>query len=295
MQPVLLKLGPIPINSYGLMIGIGFIVGLTLVLRDARKAGLNDKAMADAAFYVLPIAILGTRLLHIIMFPANYSWNDPIGWIAIWRGGLVFQGALPVSMLFLWFYLKKRNVDFWKVCDVTAPYLPLAHAFGRMGCFLNGCCYGLPSDMPWAIPFRRIPWDTSLPVTGSLVFRDHLQRFADLTPDSHWSHPVHPTQLYEALGLVAMCLLIRWIGKRWHPYDGVMVPVYFVMYGTLRFIVEFFRGDHNPTSLFGLSDQQLFSVAFALFGVVMYFVLARRRRGAERLRTGEKVSGKKKG
>lgn len=276
MQPVLFRLGPVPINGYGLMIGIGFLTGLALVLRDARKAGLADKVIADAAFFTLPIAIAGTRLLHIIMFPENYSWNDPIGWIAIWKGGLVFQGAIPAAMLFLYFYLRHHNLDFWKFCDVTAPYLPLAHGFGRIGCFLNGCCYGKPSNMPWAFPFRRVPWDTSQPATGSPVFLDHVRRFSDVTLDSHWSHPVHPTQLYAAVGLVTICLIILFIRKHFHPYDGFLVPVYFILYGILRFIVEFFRGDHNPTHIFNLSDQQIFSLVFIAFGIAVYFLIPRR-------------------
>ena len=92
MLPVLFRIGPVPINSYGLMIATGFLVALYFILRDARKAGLDEKAISDAAFFVLPIGILGTRSLHIVMYPETYSWSDPVGWFAIWRGGLVFQG-----------------------------------------------------------------------------------------------------------------------------------------------------------------------------------------------------------
>ena len=276
MQPVLFRLGPIPINSYGLMIGVGFLVSLMLLLRDARRAGLNDKVISDAAFFTLPIGILGTRLLHIIMFSENYSLSDPIGWIAVWRGGLVFQGALPAAMTFLYIYLRRQKVDFWRVCDVTAPYLPLAQAFGRMGCFLNGCCYGKPSDAPWAFPFRRVPWDLGEAVTGSPVFLDHVRRFSDVSLDSHWSHAVHPTQLYSILGLLLISGTIVMARRRWYPYAGFLVPVYFVLYGVFRFIVEFFRGDHNPVHVFGLSDQQLFSLIFAGVGVALFFLLARR-------------------
>ena len=280
MLPQLFKIGPVPINSYGLMIAIGFLVGLFLVLRTARKWGMNDKVLADAAFFVLPIGILGCRLLHIILFPSAYSWDDPLGWIAVWRGGLVFQGGPPAGILFLWWYLPRHGVSFWRTVDAATPFLPLAHGFGRLGCFLNGCCYGKPSDAPWAIAFPRIPRDTSLPVMGSRVYEDHLRRFSDLSPDVHlWSHPVHPTQLYEFAGLMALCGFLLLLRKKWYPYVGFQLPIYLIGYGVLRFIVEMYRGDHNPTHFLGLTDQQFFSVVFAILGVVLYFVL-RRRPGA---------------
>ena len=278
MQPVLFELGPLKVHSYGLMIAVGFLTALYLLQRDASKKGFDPKVFADLAFILLPLGIAGTRIAHIIMFPENYSWDDPLGWIAIWRGGLVFQGAPPVALAFVYFWFKKHNVPFWQGCDLMFPYAPLAHGIGRIGCFLNGCCYGRPSDVPWAIPARRVPWDLSKEVIGNAGFLDHLRRFSDVSVNSHWSHPMHPTQLYSFVGLVMICGVILLLRKRWNPYPGFTMPVYFFLYGVFRFIVEFYRGDHNPVHILGLSDQQLFSVAFAVFGAALFVVLGLRAR-----------------
>ncbi len=280
MYPILFEIGPLKINSYGLMIAVGFLTGLYFIQRDAVKRGMPPKVFADMAFIVLPLGIAGTRIAHIVMFPEYYSWDDPIGWIAIWRGGLVFQGGPPVALAFVYYWFKKHNIPFWKGCDVMFPYLPMGHGFGRVGCFLKGCCYGLPTDVPWAIPARRDPWDLSEPVTGSPAFIEHLSRFSDVTAQSHWSHPIHPTQLYSFAGLLIICGILLALRRYWNPFAGFTVPAYLVLYSAFRFIVEFYRGDHNPVHLFGLSDQQVFSVFFVLLGVGVFIFLQIRARKA---------------
>lgn len=286
MLPVLFEIGPIKIHTYGLMIAIGFLTALFFVQRDAEKRGLPPKVFADMAFILLPLGIIGTRVAHIIMFPEQYSWSDPLGWIAVWKGGLVFHGGPPVAIAFVWYWLRKHDVPFWRSCDILFPYLPMAHGFGRVGCFMYGCCYGRPTDVPWAIPARRVPWDTNDPVTGSAAYLEHLNRFSDVTLDSHWSHPIHPTQLYSVAGLMVICGIILLLRRYWSPYDGFTMPAYFVLYGLFRFVVEFFRGDHNPVHIFGLSDQQVFSIVFALTGIMLFFFLRTRKPGGSVQRQG---------
>jgi len=260
------------------MIAIGFLTSLYLIQRDSRKAGIDPQVVSNMAFWCLLLGIAGTRLLHIIMFPETYAWNDPVGWIAIWRGGLVFQGAVPPVVLYCWFAVRKHHISFWKLADVAMPYVPLAHAFGRIGCFLNGCCYGRTTSVPWAIRFPRVPWDLSKPATGSPAFLDHCQQYGSLSINAdHWSFPVHPTQLYGAAGLAATCLLLLYIRKRWHPVPGLTFPLYFIFYGSGRVFVEFFRGDHNPTILRVLTSQQVISFLFVIFGVLLLLVLLARR------------------
>lgn len=280
MFPILFEIGPLKINSYGLMIAVGFLTALFFAQRDAVKRGLSPKVFADMAFILLPLGIAGTRIAHIIMFPESYSWDDPIGWIAIWRGGLVFQGGMPVGLAFVYYWFKKHDIPFWKGCDVMFPYLPMAHGFGRVGCFLKGCCYGLPTEVPWAIPARRDPWDLAEPVTGSPAFIEHLSRYSDVTVQSHWSHPIHPTQLYSFAGLLIICGILLAARRYWNPFAGFTVPAYLVLYGVFRFIVEFYRGDHNPVHVLGLSDQQIFSLVFALSGVGLFVFLRIRARKA---------------
>ncbi len=271
MYPTLLKIGPVPINSYGLMIAIGFIVATYFMRRDAAARDIDPDLIYDMGFWALIIGIVSTRLLHIIMYPENYAWSDPIGWIAIWRGGLVFQGAVPAVVFYCWWRLRRAKVPFWRTADAVMPYVPLGHAFGRMGCLFKGCCYGQRTEVPWGIRFPRVPWDLSQGAMDSPAYLDHCKRFSEMSSHSdHWSYPIHPTQLYAAAGLVSICLIMLAMRKKWHPFEGFTLPAYFTLYGILRFIVEYFRGDHNPTHILSLSDQQVFSLLFSLTGILLF-------------------------
>jgi len=290
MFPTLFEIGPFPIHSfkigpfaihlYGLMIAIGFLTALHLSRRDGAKAGMDPNVIGGMAFWGLLFGILGARVFHIILYPEGYSWTDPVGWIAIWQGGLVFQGALPGAFVYLVYACRKNKISFWKGGDLALPYVALAHAFGRVGCFLNGCCYGKRTDLPWGIPFPRIPWDLTQPATGSPAYLEHCQRFSELsTRINHWSYPVHPTQLYGVVGLLALCLILLFLRKHWHPFTGFVMPVYFALYGVGRFFVEYLRGDHNPMVFGALSVQQVISVITVIAGIVLFLILRQWSRG----------------
>ena len=278
MLPVLLEIGPVKLHSYGLLIAIGFLIALHFVRRDAAVAGSNPDVFTNLAFWVFPLVILGMRVELILLYPQYFSWNAPLDWFAIWKGGLVFQGAIPVAVPFIWYYLSRHSIPFLNACDVFVPYVPLGHAFGRLGCFMYGCCYGRPTELPWGIPARRVPWDVSVPPEGSPAFMDHLSQFADVTVSSHWSHAIHPTQLYSAVGLSIMCWLLLRVRARWSHIAGITLGAYGLTYGFFRFVVEFFRGDHNPTNFGSLTDQRVFSVGLSLAGAALIVYLVRRSR-----------------
>lgn len=264
MFPVLLELGPIKLHMYGLMIALGFLTALHFMRRDAQqRLGINPDDMTHMALWALFWGVLGTRVMHIIMFPSAYSWSDPIGWIALWNGGLVFQGALPAAAGYAVWTLRRRNISFWGMCDVVFPWIPMAQAFGRMGCFFNGCCHGWPSDAPWATSFPP-----GSPPHGAYPGG----------PEG-WSMAVHPTQLYSVVllfAIAAMLYLIRW---RFSSIVGVLLPAYLALYGIKRFVVEIFRGDGNPTELTGglMSNQQAFSLLFVVAGIGLLVWLWRRQ------------------
>ena len=257
MYPILLKIGPLPIHTYGFLIAVGFITSLFFMRRDAVKASIDPDFVSDTAFWVLLLGLAGTRVLHIIMYRHEYSWQDPIGWLAVWRGGLVFQGALPPAIAYCFYVLQKKHINPWRFADVVCPYIPLGHAFGRLGCFCYGCCYGKRTDSLLGIPFRRVPFDLTIPAEGSPAFLDHAQRYG-LPADAQWSYPVHPTQLYEVVLLLAILTVLLLARSRWLPFSGFTLPAYLGLYGTGRFLIEFVRGDHNPRYLGVLSGQQLF-------------------------------------
>lgn len=262
MHPILFNLFGLPLHMYGLSIALGFLLIVYLMQRDFGKLGISGDDISEMAFGVLLVGAAGTRLLHIIMFPQDYSLSDPIGWIAVWRGGLVFQGALFTAIPYAWWALRKRGIPFWLAADHALPYVPIAQAFGRMGCFFNGCCFGEPTAMPWGLSFPP-----GSPVAGSY-------------PDpagNGWSMHVHPTQLYSVVLLLTMSGLMLFMRGRWTPFAGYMFPMYFILYGIKRFIVECFRGDHNPTNLGGgiLSNQQVICVAMIFIGGAAFAYMKR--------------------
>lgn len=274
MHPTILELGPLTLHSYGLMIAIGFITILYFMQRDARKVGVDPQAIGDMAFWTLIIGVIATRFTHIVMFPQHYTWDDPFGWIDVRRGGLVFQGAIPAAVLYVSWSLKRRNLSFRTVADVVMPYVPVAQAFGRGGCFLKGCCHGNRADqLPWAIRFPE----------GSPAFNTHQQHFPDFPVDATWSFPVHPTQIYSICLLLGMCGLLLLLRKK-RTFEGVTFPAYFAFYGVCRFIVEIYRGDGNPTHRwlgFDFSTQQLFCLGMIVFGIAAwYFFRATRDKNA---------------
>lgn len=263
------------------MIAVAFLLCLYLIQRDAERAGFDPKLFADLAFVVLPLGLAGTRIAHIIMFPEYYSWSDPVGWIAVWNGGLVFQGGPPPALAYTWWFFRKKGIPFWKGIDLALPYVPLGHALGRIGCFLKGCCYGAPSDVPWAVQFPRVLAPDGEHITGSPAFLDHLKRFSDVTVESTHAHAIHPTQLYSFVGLMCLLGIMLSLRKWWNPFPGFTLPVYFVLYGIFRFIVEFYRDDDNPILAFGLSDQQLFSLGGAAIGLILFIILARYNKNSD--------------
>ena len=193
MYPVLLEIGPLTLHMYGLMIAVGFLVALYLMQREAKKVGVDPNVISEVGFWALLVGVAGTRLLHIIMYSEHYSWSDPFGWINLTRGGLVFQGALPVVFLYTYIAFRRRGVPFLKGCDIVLPFVPLAQAFGRVGCLFYGCCFGARADGLW--------WAIRFPA-GSPVHAAHLHGVDALKYSALSSYPVHPTQLYSAFGLL---------------------------------------------------------------------------------------------
>jgi phosphatidylglycerol:prolipoprotein diacylglycerol transferase len=275
MYPVILKLGPITLHSYGLMLAVGFLIGLYFLRKDAVKFGINPDVVSDGAFWTLLVALAGSRILFIIMYPEGFSWRKPLEWFAIWQGGLVFQGAILPAVGFIYYYARRHQANFFDAMDMAVPWVALGHGVGRIGCFLNGCCFGERSDLPWAISFPRVPHDLTHTPTGCPAYLTHVERYG-LNPSAElWSFPVHPTQIYGVLGLLAACGILLYTRSHWRPFYGSTMSIYFVLYGLGRFLVEFIRDDGNPVRVAGFTDQQLMAVASVIFGLVLLIVLSR--------------------
>ena len=240
-------IGPIPIRLYGLMIGLGFIIGVFLAARRAKKEGINPDRVMDLGVYVLLSAIVGSRILFVLTNLGAFAAN-PLDAFALWKGGLVFYGGLIAAVPIGIWYVKRHGLPVWQTADIVAPSIALAHAFGRLGCFFAGCCYGAPCNGPVCITYNDIH---------------------SIAPQGV---PLFPTQLMESGGdlLIFAALIVL---HRYKKFDGQVFWTYGLAYAVLRFIIEFFRGDEIRGLYFDnlISTSQIIAIGiFVLSGIMLW-------------------------
>ena len=246
MLPILLKLGPITIRMYGVMVVIGFLLALRLIMVQIRRRQLPQDQVLDLVLYMMLAGFAGARFSYVI-FNLSYYAAYPFEIFKIWQGGLVFYGGFVAALGALyWFCRKNEGFSFWAMADLFAPAVALGHTFGRIGCFCAGCCYGLPTNAFWGVKFF------------------HAQALAPL------NLRLHPTQLYEAGGTFGIFVFLYWLYHRSLP-EGEISGMYLFLYGLLRFHIEFLRGDDRGGYLIWLSPSQwvaLLSIAIGI-GLLM--------------------------
>lgn len=229
MHPVLFTIGSFAVYSYGVMVALGFAVATFFVWRGAEQFGFDRNKVVDVMIIALVSGIIGARALYVMINLAYYRQN-PLEALNLSRGGLVWYGGFIVSFLTLVIYTRRARWDLWKLLDLIAPYIALAQGFGRIGCFLNGCCYGVEAPR------------------GNF--------FSVLYPGEHALR--HPSQLYSAVLLFGLFAILKaWQDRR--RFAGEIFLGYCMLYATKRFLVEFLRGD-NPKLFLGLTMSQEISV-----------------------------------
>ncbi|MEK6673130.1 MAG: prolipoprotein diacylglyceryl transferase [Nitrospirota bacterium] len=254
MFPVLIKLGPLTLHTYGLLVAVGFLTGLFFAVRQAKRQGISSERILDLGFYILLAAIIGSRLLFVATTPEHYL-SHPLEIFKIWEGGLVFYGGLIFAVPVAVWYMNRHGLDKWTMADIFAPSIAIGHAIGRLGCFSAGCCYGAPAEgLPWAVTFLH---PETLATRGV---------------------PLHPAQIYESLGELANFFLLITLRKH-QSFKGQLFWTYILFYSVLRFVVEFFRGDEIRGFIFaGISTSQAISVIMAAVAVVVYVTKLSRKR-----------------
>lgn len=217
MHPDLFSIGPLTLHTYGLFVAIGFISALLFTVKIAKTSGINAHQVTDMAFVMILWAVIGSRLMYVL-FNFSFYLEDPIVIFKIWEGGLVFSGGLLAAVLALAWAVKRQGLSFWAAADLWAPGVALGQAIGRIGCFMAGCCYGKPTEMPWGVVFS------------------HPRSLAPL-------HIVlHPTQLYSALiGFIIFLVLAIFYAKE--HFRGQVVLWFLILHSTGRLVIERFRGD----------------------------------------------------
>ncbi|HUV50406.1 MAG TPA: prolipoprotein diacylglyceryl transferase [Anaerolineae bacterium] len=248
MHPVLLKLGPFSIYTYGFFIAMGFIAGILLAKREAMRLGEDPERIMDLSFYVLIAAIVGSRLFYIFINPDIFL-SDILESFRIWNGGLVFYGGFIAALIVGLVYVKIKKMPLWRTTDIAALSLALGQFFGRLGCFSAGCCYGKACNFSWGVTFTNL--DTLAPV----------------------GIPLHPTQLYHAAGNL-LIFVILWFFRRRKKFDGQLFWLYVILYVITRSFIEIFRGDFRGEPVFGvLSVAQAIGIIMVPAAIIMMIIL----------------------
>jgi len=225
MYPVICKIGPFTIYSYGLILVVAFAVSSTLARLQAKKQNINPDIIFNFSFVVFISGIIGARILYIIE-NLSYYLKNPLETIMLQRGGLSWFGGLLFGLGSAIIYLKKRNLSVYKILDLIIPFVALAQAIGRVGCLLNGCCFGRVSK--FGIYFA---------VYNSILI---------------------PTQIYSSLLLIFIFIILRFLQDRPHK-EGKIFFVYLLFYSIKRFFIEFWRAD-NETIILRLTLFQIISI-----------------------------------
>jgi phosphatidylglycerol:prolipoprotein diacylglycerol transferase len=246
MFPLLLNTPYLQVEAYGFFIALGYFAATLLARREARRAGLPAAPFSDTCFLALAAGLIGARALFVLTNLSHFR-DHPAEALVFWRGGLVFYGGFLLAAPLCALYLRRQRLAVLPSFDILAPALALGHSIGRLGCFAAGCCHGTHCPYPWGLAFH-----------GALV------------EPSLRGLPVHPTQLYESLALVALCAtLVKLRGSG----TGIRTGAYLSGYALIRFTVEIFRGDTIRGALpgTGLSTSQAFALIFLLAGSVFLF------------------------
>ena len=244
MYPVICSIGPVQLYSYGLMLGVAFLLAMHLASKRAHLFNIKEDFITNLGICFLIAGVVGARALFVVL-NLDYFLENPLQVLFIHKGGLVYYGGFVLACFAGIVYGRRHKVSVLDGADLVVPFLALAHSIGRLGCFLNGCCYGKPTESFIGIVF----------------------------PHTHIK--VYPTQLLSALGLLIIFTLLFLIQKK-RKFKGQVLALYLIIYGGFRFSIEFLRGD-----LFGVfynfTVTQLISILLIISGSILYIRLMKNR------------------
>ncbi len=246
MHPTLIQIGPFALHSYGFMLALSFFFGILLAARRAPRRGVSSDQVFDTSLVIVFASIVGARLMYVLFHRDEmHSFVDVI---AVWRGGLAMYGGVLAAMAAAWYYLRRRGIPFLRMADIVAPSLGLGLMLTRVGCFLNGCCYGKPTESALGVHFPESTF-------GGQLFAGEA---------------LHPTQLYSsAVGLLVVLTLLA-IDRR-RLSEGHLFAFYLILAGLGRFALDFVRFyEANVYVMWSLTVNQLISLGGVMVGVLLY-------------------------
>ena len=242
MHPIICKFGPFVVYSYGLLLVVAFAIATLLLIRQGKAQGLNPELISNLSFIILISGILGARIFYVVL-NLDYFLNHPLEIVMFSRGGLVWFGGLILGGLSGIVYLKYKGQEIYKIFDLAIPYVVLAHGIGRIGCFLNGCCFGK----------ENLQFGLNVASLGVTLI---------------------PTQLYSSLALLGIFMILR-IRQRRGYSRGEIFYLYLFLYCLWRFFIEFFRGD-SKIFIYHLTVFQIISIILFILSLVMLIRIKRR-------------------
>ncbi len=251
MFPKLFTIGSFYLPTYGVLVALGFLVGLTITVKLARKGGLDADKITNLAVYVALAGLIGAKLLMIA-----FDWPDiQIFSLSTLQAAGVFQGGLILALVTAFLYIRHNQLPVLAVADAFAPGVAIGHAIGRLGCFAAGCCWGRECHLPWAVTFKN---PDAAALTGVPL-----------------GVPLHPAQLYESVTEALLFAFLYWRYGKAHP-AGQIIGLYLVISSIIRFLIEFDRF-HEQALPFGLplSITQWIAIGLAIAGALILMPKAR--------------------
>lgn len=251
MHPIFIQIGNFSIRWYGVMAALGFAAAMLVLMSLRKLAGMTKDQTVNLVTVAIISGVLGARVFYVIECWDRYH-NDLMEILRIDHGGLVFYGGFICAMTSFIFFCRSNKLDAVRVLDISGPALFLGHMFGRIGCFLNGCCFGSPTRCPWAVTFP-----------------------ADSIPALHYgSLALHPVQLYEAGSNFILFIVLYMLLPKLRRGQGF--SLYLIAYGLLRLVDEFFRGDNKIIMFDTFTISQVISIFLIIpLGVICFVYFTR--------------------
>ncbi len=268
--PTMVKPGAsVPVYGYGFMLFLGFLAAGWTGARRAVRAGYDAALVWDVAMWTFFAGIVGARIFYLIEYRRAVFGNAPTlgaklrAAVDLPSGGIVLYGGVILALIVYFIFCRVRRVRPLVLADLIIPSFFLALAFGRVGCFLNGCCFGDPCQLPWGVSFPQ----------GSVPFAVMVER-GSISPQAEATPPLHPTQLYSAANALVLSLLTAWYYRRRHR-DGDVLSLALLVYPVTRFALEIVRGDEPAQFGTMLTISQWVSIGIFLFAVAFRVWLIR--------------------
>ena len=280
MYPIAFHIGSFAVHWYGVFIGIGFLASFCLILKLKQYARLTTDQVYNISMIALFAGVIGARTFYVVQFWEQFRGRGILSILNVHEGGLVFYGGFILAFIAECLYAKwptvrrllglkekksadgseaRKDISILALLDILGPAMALAHAFGRVSCFMQGCCFGKPAPNGFPLAVRFPPGSPAAARYPSIL--------------TSGSEPVFPVQLFESAGNILMCaILLLLLRKR--KYAGTIGGIYLILYGVMRFLIEFMRGDHTD-SILGLTPSQFIAVAIAIPGGIIVYLTAR--------------------